>query len=305
MCFDQVEINDKIMVVNPLPNRIIQVLSIYGPAYRTFGESLILLLNRQASLAPQLLILKMLYLLFTTPATYEFFYTNDLYVLVDVILRNLVDLENEYMNYDDDDTDNIGNAGHVDEIKKPGNGQRALRHTYLRVLYHLLRNTQLSREENFYKREDLRRFFHSFGSSTTYHFAPHDETMTRLIDRCKQIEWLRDDTDVPDPISATSTVNTFLTCSDIAQRSLKLGMTSVEASISSLSVLDVSANVEKLDRKERPVIPPRRRIKALFRMDSDQASEGSSVDKDDIKIKPTIPMARRAKHVSNKSQSPV
>lgn len=38
-----------------------------------------------------------MYLLFTTSRTYEYFYTNDLCVLVDVMIRNLSDLA------DDDD----------------------------------------------------------------------------------------------------------------------------------------------------------------------------------------------------------
>ena len=36
-----------------------------------------------------------MYLLFTTPPTYEYFYTNDLCVLVDVFLRELSDLDDE------------------------------------------------------------------------------------------------------------------------------------------------------------------------------------------------------------------
>ena len=43
----------------------------------------------------QLLILKILYLLFTTPGTQEYFYTNDLRVLLDVFIRELVDLPDE------------------------------------------------------------------------------------------------------------------------------------------------------------------------------------------------------------------
>ena len=43
----------------------------------------------------QLLVLKILYLLFTTKGTTEYFYTNDLCVLVDVFLRELVDLDEE------------------------------------------------------------------------------------------------------------------------------------------------------------------------------------------------------------------
>ncbi len=41
----------------------------------------------------QLLVLKILYLLFTTKGTSEYFYTNDLCVLVDVFLREIIDLD--------------------------------------------------------------------------------------------------------------------------------------------------------------------------------------------------------------------
>jgi hypothetical protein len=43
----------------------------------------------------QLLVLKLLYLLFTTRGTEEFFYTNDLRVLVDVFIRELVNLDED------------------------------------------------------------------------------------------------------------------------------------------------------------------------------------------------------------------
>jgi len=43
----------------------------------------------------QLLVLKLLYLLFTSRSTSEFFYTNDLRVLVDVFLRQFGELDGE------------------------------------------------------------------------------------------------------------------------------------------------------------------------------------------------------------------
>lgn len=43
----------------------------------------------------QLLVLKILYLLFTTKGTTEYFYTNDLCVLVDVFLREIVNLDED------------------------------------------------------------------------------------------------------------------------------------------------------------------------------------------------------------------
>lgn len=54
------------------------------------------------SLCVSLLILKVLYLLFTTSGTQEFFYTNDLCVLVDVFIRELHDLGEESEGVRDD-----------------------------------------------------------------------------------------------------------------------------------------------------------------------------------------------------------
>lgn len=42
-----------------------------------------------------MLILKLLYEIFTTPETFEYFYTNDLRVLIDVFIRELYDLPDE------------------------------------------------------------------------------------------------------------------------------------------------------------------------------------------------------------------
>ncbi|GAB7351346.1 hypothetical protein MBLNU459_g2032t2 [Dothideomycetes sp. NU459] len=226
-----------------LTNRIIKVLSSHGPAYRTFGENLILLLNRESALGPQLLILKLLYLLFTTPPTYEYFYTNDLHVLVDVIMRNLLDL-------DPAPDDEEGR-----EVEGEGSGQRALLHTYLRVLCPLLRNTQLSRDQGHYKREELRKLFYLLVHSTSAHFAPVDEAVVRLVSRCSQIDWLRDTPDGQED-SLSPLVGSPPTDTHVAKR--LLGMNLAEAGESSLSVVDVAAKVEK----EKPVVPaPRRRRK--------------------------------------------
>lgn len=146
----------------PLTNRVLKTLSVHGAKYRTFGENLILLLNRETETSLQLLILKLLYLLFTTETTFEYFYTNDLRVLLDVIIRNLLDLPNELM---------------------------SLRHTYLRVLYPLLAHTQL-RHPPHYKREEILRLLRILGGSGSAHFAPADETTVRLVARVSKVTWL-------------------------------------------------------------------------------------------------------------------
>lgn len=118
-----------------------------------------------------------MYLLFTTPPTYEYFYTNDLRVLVDILIRNLLDLP-EYA--------------------------AALRHTYLRVLYPLLEHTQLQRPP-YYKRAEIRKLLsllcgdraETHGTTpdlraVSGHFEAVDETTKRLVRRCQTVSWLSD-----------------------------------------------------------------------------------------------------------------
>lgn len=125
----------------------------------------------------QLLTLKVLYLLFTTRTTYEYFYTNDLRVLVDILIRNLLDLPED---------------------------ASALRHTYLRVLYPLLAHTQL-RYPPQYKREEIRKLLavlrrgqvsevdaDSPTNASWQHFEEVDETTARLVQRCQKVPWLSD-----------------------------------------------------------------------------------------------------------------
>lgn len=154
----------------PPTNRVVKILSVCGQNYMTFGENIILLLNRETETSLQLLILKLLYLLFTTEATREYFYTNDLRVLLDVIIRNLLDLPNELI---------------------------SLRHTYLRVLYPLLAYTQLSQAPH-YKRDEIMKVLSLLSGSGNVHFAPADETTIRLVERVAQVSWLRGDKDIND-----------------------------------------------------------------------------------------------------------
>lgn len=160
----------------PLTNRVVKILSRHGLHFRTFGENIILLLNRATETALQLLILKLLYLLFTTHATYEYFYTNDLRVLVDVIIRNLLDLPDE---------------------------SASLRHTYLRVFYPLLAHTQLNQPPQ-YKRDEILRVLAILSGSGNAHFAPADETTLRLVSRVSNVAWLAESVTPPESPSPDS-----------------------------------------------------------------------------------------------------
>lgn len=189
-----------------LTNRIVKCLSLHGPQFRTFGENLILLLNRETETSLQLLILKLLYLLFTTTATYEYFYTNDLRVLLDVIIRNLMDLPDERI---------------------------SLRHTYLRVLYPLLAHTQLNQPPH-YKREEVIRLLKILRGSHNVHFAPADETTLRLVERVARVSWLEGEKED----------GAFSGQVEVARKLLGISLSQTQSS-SSVSVGDVAAVTER------------------------------------------------------------
>ncbi|KAF2868930.1 hypothetical protein BDV95DRAFT_106933 [Massariosphaeria phaeospora] len=210
-----------------ITNRVLKALSTHGMTYKTFGCNLILLLNRESETSLQLLILKALYLLFGNPQTADYFYTNDLHVLVDVVLRNLIDLP-----YD-------------------SGAASALRHTYLRVLYPILTNSQISKPPH-YKRDEVFRLLHLLGSSGN-HFAPVDETTQRLVQRCTSVHWLQpratdsngalETTGGPTMMQLPDEYTTGDGQKELARRTL--GMSVQHGGESSTSVFLVAAHTEK------------------------------------------------------------
>jgi len=190
-------------------NRVIKAISTHGMTYKTFGCNLILLLNRESETSLQLLILKVLYLLFGNPSTAEYFYTNDLHVLVDVILRNLIDLPHDSA------------------------AANALRHTYLRVLHPILMHSQISKPPH-YKREEIVRLLHLLKSSGN-HFAPVDETTVRLVNRCTSVSWLQPPAEPHSPVDSVSNGK-----KEYARRAL--GMTVQGGGESSTSVLEIAGH---------------------------------------------------------------
>ncbi|KAK5172966.1 pre-rRNA processing [Saxophila tyrrhenica] len=266
----------------PLTNRILKLLSAHGPSYRTFGENLILLLNRESTLSNQLLILKLLYLLFTTPQTFEYFYTNDLHVLVDVIIRNLLDLD----------------PGSLDARGENGeeglDGQRALRHTYLRVLCPLLKNTQLAKEGGNYKRIEVRRLLHLLVNRSSAHFAPVDGTVLRLVIRCRQVDWIweegdEEDEEMAQKLAGLADDSPTGEVTDKAVAKKMLGMGLEEAGVSNLSVVDVSADLGEQEMKpkgkQKPDAPAPRRKSVVKQQGEKEKERGRE--------KPVVPAPRR------------
>jgi hypothetical protein len=234
-----------------LPNRVLKALATHGHQYKTFGENIILLLNRESETSQQLLILKLLYLLFSSHTTAEYFYTNDLHVLIDVILRNLVDLPPD----DAPIANGIGVTAAHDSSASNGNRTTpvaALRHTYLRVLHPLLANSQVHRPGSHYKRDETIRLLHALGGEggTGIHFAPADPTTVRLVQRCLSVGWLRDEEHEPchgdmsrKGSMAGSEIGDGRGEREVAQR--MLGMNVHGAGESALSFVEVAGQTEK------------------------------------------------------------
>lgn len=232
LMFQQLVMNEQYLVAStshhtdgrpPVTNRLIKALSTHGMTYKTFGCNLILLLNRESETSLQLLILKVLYLLFGNPSTAEYFYTNDLHVLIDVILRNLIDLPHD------------------------STAANALRHTYLRVLNPILTNSQISKPPH-YKRDDILRLLNLLVTSGN-HFAPVDETTQRLVVRCTSVPWLQSAA-VKDHAASGGKDSTTSPIAQVAhgQKELArraLGMSVQDGSESSTSVLEIASHTEK------------------------------------------------------------
>ncbi|TFK31833.1 hypothetical protein BDQ12DRAFT_659958 [Crucibulum laeve] len=223
-------------------NRVLRVLMRRLGSSKTFGENMIFMLNRAErtpeDLCMQLLILKILYVLFTTKGTSEYFYTNDLCVLVDVFLRELVDLDED---------------------------SESLRHTYLRVLHPLLTKTQLQYTP--YKRPQILYALESLvGNSRVRDVNP---TTKRLVDRCLAGEWcvqLRDTTinraGIHDPRRRDSDTSDLDSASALSP-SAHTGPTSMAAAQqlgrtgSMKRALKSSKSVENLRVKDRDALPMR------------------------------------------------
>ncbi|KLT46210.1 hypothetical protein CC85DRAFT_239213 [Cutaneotrichosporon oleaginosum] len=156
---EQVAAEDGVVEETKRHNRVLVVLMRRLGSSKAFGEFMCFMLNRAEDvetpegLGAQLIILKMLYLLFTTPGTQEYFYSNDLRVVIDVFIRMLIDLPEEL---------------------------NQLRHTMLRVLYPLLCNSQMKTDT--YKRSQLTLVLNSLVANEHIHDV--DPTTKRLVHRC-------------------------------------------------------------------------------------------------------------------------
>ncbi|KAJ2232055.1 pre-rRNA processing [Coemansia sp. RSA 485] len=99
--------------VQPVSTPVVAILTSRVDCCKTFTENLVFLLNRETDPATQVLILHMLNCILSDPGTAGIIYTNDMHVLIDILLRDLSNLSE---------------------------GMQQLRQAYLLVVCALLRN---------------------------------------------------------------------------------------------------------------------------------------------------------------------
>ncbi|KAI0049544.1 hypothetical protein FA95DRAFT_1489146 [Auriscalpium vulgare] len=225
-------------------NRVLSVLKKRAGSSQTFGENMIFMLNRAGrspeDLVMQLLVLKILYILFTTKDMCEYFYTNDLCVLVDVFLREIVDLDEE---------------------------SESLRHTYLRVLHPLLTKTQLRNYP--YKRPQILRALEQLVEHAA--IRDLDATTQRLVERCLGGEWcvhLRDKAKPSSGVTAEGRIERTAS-PNIAHENIPATLTSATGVMVNRAVLNRqrslkgSRSAENLRGGTGPQKPPARGIEQL------------------------------------------
>lgn len=144
-----------------ISNKVFETLVNQRDNFRVFGENIVLLLNRGPDDCLQLMVLKFLYLMFTTPETYDCLYLNDLKVILDIFVRELYNLSSD---------------------------EERLRHTYLRVLHPLLQNTELRRDS--YKKAEIISLLEDMSENACKSVVEISETTQRLAYRCLLVGWL-------------------------------------------------------------------------------------------------------------------
>ncbi|RLV85878.1 Protein LDB17 [Meyerozyma sp. JA9] len=165
-----------------IKNQVFNGLLIHGDSQldtqvriANFINLLVYHINREESSIVKILILKFLYLVFTTSYTTKLVYLNDLKILVDIFIREL------------------NNLDYSDDI---GQENRVLIITYLKVLCPLLTFSQIS--ESGYKNEEIIELMRNLISNSTAGSVEPDtprnhqvQTIAKLAMKCLDVPWLK------------------------------------------------------------------------------------------------------------------
>lgn len=135
-----------------------------------FMNLLLYHLNREESQIIKILILKFLYLVFTSSYTSKLYYLNDLKILVDIFIRELNDLP------------------FLDEIHK---SNRPLVLTYLKVMYPMMMFSQLNDLSDSYKKDEIVEMLSNFTILQSKDSDSNLKIISDLANKCLTIPWLK------------------------------------------------------------------------------------------------------------------
>ncbi|CAI4303619.1 CNB_1a_G0007380.mRNA.1.CDS.1 [Saccharomyces cerevisiae] len=216
-----------------IENKVYKYL-INGSVSRCFTELLLLKFNRASDPPLQIMMCKIIYLILTPRGDYSpmnFFYTNDLHVLIDVLIRELQNISED---------------------------EEVLRNTLLRVLIPLLKNTQLSKTH--YRKDDLNKLLNYLSTLDNICVdspALHEHQVTVALSRkcLQQIPWLETPSTPSDGGSSVSSNNTSRYSSIVALGTPdNQNILARKGHLYSNRELDVSA--ESLTKRKAKAPPP-------------------------------------------------
>lgn len=211
-----------------LSNIVFQCLKNHRSTARNFNECLLVYFNRESDRCLQIMIAKLLYLIFTDATTSDLFYHNDLNVLVDVVIRELTDLSED---------------------------EESIRNTFLRILHIILNTKQISSAK--YRKNELRSLLMFLSGQCSSFWDVSDQTK-RLALKCLTISWLAEET--PPPDYATVVITSASPTPEVLNASEKIKETlTAQASLNILpndNNSDTSLN--SISKKRPPPPVPRR-----------------------------------------------
>lgn len=226
-------LNEQYMIFSyqyELENRVYKYL-VDSTVSKSFVELLLLKFNRVTDRSLQIMLCKIVYLILTMDESYakDFFYLNDLHVLVDVLIRELNNIADD---------------------------EELIRNTVLRVLFPLLRNTELAQTQ--YRRSDLIDILQHLSSldnvCSSGETKDEHRTTVRLAQKClKQIDWLQ----VPVVDTSDQTVPVY--SDDSREMSVSTGSLSSPYDFQEKHLYgnyDASLSAESITKRLQPPPPP-------------------------------------------------
>lgn len=204
---------------------------------KNFIALLFLKFNRITDRSLQIMICKVIYLVLTDEPkiSMNFFYLNDLNVFIDVLIRILTNI-----------------SDHDDEV---------LRNTFLRVLFPLLKNTELSNTH--YRKHDLIQVLEYLSVSDKFcqsdTITPEQQTTQELATKCLlEINWLCDNSE---KYIANNTHNSTLTVPTV-----KLVSNMLKTETLDLYTNEHSPSNKSIERVlTAPPPPPSRKVSAAIK----------------------------------------